>query len=339
MRIGSLFSGVGGLELGLEWSGLGHTVWQVESDEWCRRQLSRHWPNAVRFDDVCTFGAGSNAPAIDLLCGGFPCTDVSSAGLGKGLEGERSGLWYQFARIARELAPEWCVVENVASGANRWVDAVVSGLEQLGYGAFPVPLSAEDVGAPHRRARVFVVARRVPNPNSEPLWNVEQRVPGGRPGRVCDEGARKPGDVGEALVDTGCERRNPREGSAWERRTGRAESWRTGDEVANGNGNRREALRLRGVDPPEQSGDLPPYGYDAHGRSGAWPWPPGPGDSESWAAYADLGGPEPAIRRGLDGLPCGMARYDWTRMLTALGNAVSPEQARHIGWLIRDLRD
>lgn len=157
MRIGSLFSGIGGLDLGLEWSGIGHTVWQVERDEYCRSVLARHWPDAEQFDDVCTVGASTLSP-VDLICGGFPCQNLSSAGKGEGLAGSRSGLWFEYLRIVSELRPEWVVVENVASGAPKWVDTVRAGLGQLGYETIPFPLSASDVGAPHERARIFIVA-------------------------------------------------------------------------------------------------------------------------------------------------------------------------------------
>jgi DNA (cytosine-5)-methyltransferase 1 len=157
MRIGSLFSGIGGLELGLERSGLGPVVWQVEKDEFCRAVLAKHWPDAERFEDVCTVGR-ANLASVDLICGGFPCQDVSSAGARTGLAGERSGLWREFARIVSELRPEWVLVENVESGAYLWVDAVLCELEKLEYACFPVPLSAEDVGAPHLRRRIFIVA-------------------------------------------------------------------------------------------------------------------------------------------------------------------------------------
>ena len=161
MRIGSLFSGIGGLELGLEWSGLGHTVWQCETNPFCLSVLARQWPNATRYPDVKTL---TNPPPVDLICGGFPCQDVSSAGKGAGLAGSRSGLWFEFARIVDEARPEWVVVENVASGARRWVDAVCSGLGQLGYETLPIPLSAADVGAPHLRKRIFVVAHAIGEP-------------------------------------------------------------------------------------------------------------------------------------------------------------------------------
>lgn len=157
MRIGLVFSGVGGFELGLEWSGLGHTVWQVEQNEFCRRVLARHWPDTERFVDVRKVGAAELEP-VDLICGGFPCTDISSAGKGAGLAGERSGLWFEYLRVIDELKPEWVVVENVASGAGKWVDAVCAALVERGYETLPVPLSAADVGAPHLRRRIFIVA-------------------------------------------------------------------------------------------------------------------------------------------------------------------------------------
>lgn len=160
LRIGSLFSGIGGLELGLEMAGLGETVWQVEVDPFRRRVLDRHWPNVERFEDVRTVGAATLS-SVDLICGGFPCQDVSSAGKRVGLSGARSSLWFEYLRIVSELRPQWVVVENVASGADKWVDAVRQGLEQQGCACLPVPLAAADVGAPHERRRIFVVATDV----------------------------------------------------------------------------------------------------------------------------------------------------------------------------------
>lgn len=157
MRIGSLFGGVGGLELGLEWAGVGHTVWQVEQDAYAKAILAKHWPHARRYDDVRTVGAHNLAP-VDVLCGGFPCQDLSLAGRGAGLAGARSGLWFEYLRIARELRPRFLVVENVAALLARGAATVFGGLAALGYGAVWTTLRASDVGAPHRRERLFVVA-------------------------------------------------------------------------------------------------------------------------------------------------------------------------------------
>lgn len=156
MTIGSLFSGIGGLELGLEWAGFGPVVWQVEQSEFCRGVLARHWPGADR--SVTDVRAARSLSAVDLICGGFPCQDVSSAGAGAGLDGRRSGLWYEFRRVVGELRPGAVVVENVASGKSRWLCEVRSDLHALGYRTRALLLHAADVGAPHRRARIFVLA-------------------------------------------------------------------------------------------------------------------------------------------------------------------------------------
>lgn len=163
LTIGSLFSGIGGLDLGLECAlrdeGFNvSTTWQCEQDAWCRGILARHWPHAVRYVDVRTVGAGT--PRVDILEGGFPCQDVSVAGKGAGLAGARSGLWFEFARIARELRPRIVVVENVAALLSRGLDTVLGDLSEAGYDALWFDLRASDVGAPHRRERLFIVAWR-----------------------------------------------------------------------------------------------------------------------------------------------------------------------------------
>lgn len=108
LTIGSLFSGIGGLELGLEWAGLGPVKWQVEQSGFCRRVLAKHWPNVRRFRDVREVGSAELTP-VDLICGGFPCQDLSSAGKGAGLAGRLSGLWWEFLRVALQTprARDW----------------------------------------------------------------------------------------------------------------------------------------------------------------------------------------------------------------------------------------
>lgn len=155
MRIGSLFSGIGGLELGLERAGVGHVVWQCEVDPFCRDILAKHWPHVTRFDDVTR---PRDYPHVDLICGGFPCQDVSSAGARRGLGGEKSSLWWHFADVVRRVRPRFVVVENVASGKRLWLPHVRHQLHLLGYRTRAYGISAADVGAPHLRRRVFVVA-------------------------------------------------------------------------------------------------------------------------------------------------------------------------------------
>jgi DNA (cytosine-5)-methyltransferase 1 len=191
LTIGSLFSGIGGLELGLEWAGHGPVQWQVEIDPYCRQVLARHWPEAERHEDVRTVGAANLKP-VDIICGGFPCQDISAAGSGAGLDGARSGLWYEFERIVKEMHPEWVVVENVNSGAKRWIDAVRGALEQLGYETLPIPIAASDVGAPHLRRRVFIVAHA----KCQPLRHERERGPARRERGVRAQGDTEPGHDG-----------------------------------------------------------------------------------------------------------------------------------------------
>ncbi len=159
-RIGSLFSGIGGLDLGVEAATGGATVWQVEADAWCRGVLARHWPDARRYDDARTAGTeGVELEPVDIIAGGFPCQDVSVAGKRAGITGgERSGLWREFARIVRVVRPRFVLVENVAGLLSMEFGHVLGDLAALGFDAEWGVFRASDAGAPHRRERVFVLA-------------------------------------------------------------------------------------------------------------------------------------------------------------------------------------
>jgi DNA (cytosine-5)-methyltransferase 1 len=152
----SLFAGIGGLDLGLERAGM-QCVAQVEINDYANKVLSKHWPDVPRFRDVREVGS-RNLPAADLICGGFPCQDISYAGRGAGLAGERSGLWYEYARIVSELRPRYVLVENVAALLTRGLSDVLGTLASLGYDAEWHCIPAAYVGAPHRRDRVFIIA-------------------------------------------------------------------------------------------------------------------------------------------------------------------------------------
>jgi DNA (cytosine-5)-methyltransferase 1 len=162
VTIGSLFSGIGGLDLAMEWAGFGPTVFQVEIDPWCRAVLAKHWPQAERYDDVREL-SGAALPLADVWCGGFPCQDISGANPhGRGLDGERSGLWFEFRRLLEEARdagkqPRGVVVENVGRLARRGLDVVADGLCGLGYEVEVSRVLAADVGAPHLRERCFLV--------------------------------------------------------------------------------------------------------------------------------------------------------------------------------------
>ncbi|GMV17956.1 MAG: hypothetical protein AMXMBFR56_61800 [Polyangiaceae bacterium] len=252
-------------------------------------------------------------------------------------------MWYQFARVVGELRPKWVVVENVASGAKRWVDAVVRDLGQLGYEVLPIPIAAEDVGAPHRRARIFLVARRVPDAVGGQVWDGQQWGPGGRSGGVRDAGQGLAGLLGaevEFAEGVGLGSRGSQEETSQSERRWRQESGQGCENVAHDHGHGLEEVGLRGaVEGGAGFGgdDLPAYGYDAHGRCGPRPWPPGPGDLAGWEDWIAVGGPVPALLRSPDGLPCGMARREWERQLKAAGNAIVPQCVEVVGWVIREL--
>ena len=156
MTLGSLFAGIGGIDLGFERAGF-ETVWQVEINPYCRRVLERHFPDAERFEDVRTVGRHNLRP-VDVIAGGFPCQDISNAGKRAGIDGERSGLWSEYARIICELRPKFVLVENVAALLGRGMGRVLGDLSTLGYDAEWEIISAADVGAPHLRERVWIVA-------------------------------------------------------------------------------------------------------------------------------------------------------------------------------------
>lgn len=159
MKVGSLFAGIGGFDLGFEQAGF-TTSWQVEIDKYCLQVLERHFPTARRYADVRECGK-HNLESVDVLCGGFPCQDLSVAGRREGLGGERSGLWWEFRRLISELAPRWVIIENVPGllSSNEWRDmgTVLWSLGALGYGYAYRVLDAQWHGLAQRRKRVFIV--------------------------------------------------------------------------------------------------------------------------------------------------------------------------------------
>jgi DNA (cytosine-5)-methyltransferase 1 len=157
LSVGSLFAGIGGIEKGLEDTGGFKTVWQVELDDYARRVLAKHWPDVRRWDDVRTFPPEGDW-SCDLICGGFPCQDISNAGKRAGIDGERSGLWSEYIRVVRTLRPRYVLVENVAALLNRGMGRVLGDLAESGYDAEWQVLPAAAVGAPHIRERAWILA-------------------------------------------------------------------------------------------------------------------------------------------------------------------------------------
>jgi len=179
--IGSLFSGIGGLELGLERAGVGRTLWQCEFAEYPRRVLAKHWPNAHRYTDVRTMGVSEDVPYVDVICGGFPCQDISTAGKQAGLfGGTRSGLFFELMRIVRLVRPRYVVLENVTAllsvDGGLAMGAVLGELAASGFNAQWDCVPASSVGAHHQRDRVFIVAHAMRQRQSRPEERPDARL-------------------------------------------------------------------------------------------------------------------------------------------------------------------
>jgi DNA (cytosine-5)-methyltransferase 1 len=161
LTFGSLFAGIGGMDLGLEWSGM-ECRWQVEINEYCQRVLAKHWPNVKRYGDIRQVFS-FDLEYVDVIAGGFPCKNTSNAaaihGKRSGLSGPESGLWAEQYRIIVANRPEWAIVENPL-GVDTWAETITGDFQRVGYGVSRVPISGCGVGAPHLRRRLFFVANR-----------------------------------------------------------------------------------------------------------------------------------------------------------------------------------
>lgn len=167
LRVLDLCSGIGGYSLGLERTGGFETIAFCEADEFCREVLRKHWTETPVYEDVRSLTydrlRADGLGAIDVICGGWPCQDLSVAGKRAGIDGERSGLWREFARLIGVIRPRWTLLENVAnllSGDHgKWMGRVLGDLAEIGgYDVEWHCIPASAVGAPHRRDRVWIVA-------------------------------------------------------------------------------------------------------------------------------------------------------------------------------------
>jgi DNA (cytosine-5)-methyltransferase 1 len=154
-----LFSGIGGFTLACDWVGI-ETVGFVEIDKFCQKVLQKHWPNIPIADDIKNVKKDTFQNPIDIITGGFPCQDISQANTNnpKGLVGERSGLWNEYKRLVSEIRPRYFIVENTSALLYRGLARVLGDISELGYDAVWEVIPAKEIGAPHRRARVWVVA-------------------------------------------------------------------------------------------------------------------------------------------------------------------------------------
>ncbi len=162
-KVLDLFSGIGGFSLGLERTGGFETVAFCELDKVARRVLNKHWPNVPVYEDIKKVEANelrANGIVPDVICGGFPCQDISKCGSGvnKGIQGERSGLWSEMFRLIRDVQPRYVIAENVSALRTRGLTLVVQNLCSIGYRVEWHCIPASAIGAPHRRDRIWIIA-------------------------------------------------------------------------------------------------------------------------------------------------------------------------------------
>jgi DNA (cytosine-5)-methyltransferase 1 len=168
MKVLDLFSGIGGFSVGLEATGM-QTVAFCEPDKSCKKVLKKNWPEVPIYDDVRELTAGrllADGIEVDVITGGFPCQDISIAGSmwleRGGIHAERSGLWFEYARLIRELRPRYAVLENVpnllAGDGGSWFGTILGNLASLGYDAEWHCIPASALGAQHHRDRVFAIS-------------------------------------------------------------------------------------------------------------------------------------------------------------------------------------
>jgi len=329
-----LFSGIGGFSLGLERAGM-RTVAFCEIDPYCRRVLAKHWPDVPVYDDVRTLTASSLVAnpdyqrqlqsqgcerdqwgwagdcGIDLICGGFPCQDISTAGKGAGITGARSGLWGEYARIVGEVRPRYVLVENVAALLGRGIERVLGDLAALGYDAEWHCIPASAVGAPHRRDRVWIVAHAV---ELSQRWSAGRREAIG--GWSCHD-AQGSGyhacDVAHAARDERAERAES--GAERER------AWQCGQPLDAADANQPRPQGWLGAELQQRAGEF------AAGASGSHANAHSQSPQRLAIAWGECGHwlTEPDVGRVAHGVP---ARVD---RLRALGNAVVPQIPELIG--------
>ena len=326
--VGSLFSGIGGIELGLERTGGFKTIWFVENDKYCQRVLRKHWPEVPIYGDIKAVDF-TELKRPDMLTGGFPCQPVSVAGKKKGEEDPR-WLWPEYARAIRQIRPRIVLVENVPGLYQRGFSAVLGDLAESRYDAEWDCLPAAAFGAPHLRYRIFLVAYSASRSSSEQECKCEEvgrseiikrngengimadpDLSRGRKKSVSKQRIKDPakfGDDGEtqSLADSNSLRGNSR---TWLSDVGRTRLPDTDGSC----GSRADA---RGKNVADSSSSRQPkifrhiFSRQPYSQRSSW-----------WEV-------EPSVGRVVDGLPNRVDR------LRVLGNAVVPQIAEYIGNMI-----
>jgi len=291
LRVLSLFSGIGGLDLGLERSGM-EIVAHSEIDPYASKVLAKHWPDVPNLGDVTEI---QEFPQVEVVAGGFPCQDISSSGKRSGVAGARSGLYGQVVRAIRMVRPRYALLENVDNlriiNNGKDMGRVLGDLAEIGLHTEWDCVSASALGAPHLRERIFLVAHADPIRPDSSIAGLESRGTGVRD-RLAD------GSGDSALADSESERRGV---------LFAADEWQASGE-GNASANDCEAGRVRTI-------------FRTPRRSDAWD------DGEPVAGGGKVRLAPPSIQLVVDGLPGAVVEP----ALAGLGNAVAVPVAEHVG--------
>jgi len=311
MNVLDLFSGIGGFSLGLERAGM-RTVAFCEIEPFCRSVLKTHWPDVPIFEDVTKLKASDINEQINVIAGGFPCQDISTAGRGAGLSGSRSGLWFEYHRLINEIQPQFAIIENVSALRSRGLDEVLRSLAEIGYDAEWHCIPASAVGAPHRRDRIWIVAY----PSRNRLQEREGKDRKSFRSERLQSGVDFIGkgfDVADAASDGWFQRNaNYRGGSEGGSKGQELGPWNDGQTVA-------DAIRI-GQQGPWTHGDARNSETNGEGQTTQF----------IYGGFGNIWRVEPDVGRVANGVP---GRVD---RLRALGNAVVPQIPEMIGRAIMD---
>lgn len=308
LKLLDLFSGIGGFSLGLERSGGFETVAFCEIAPKCRHLLTHHWPSVPVFPDITTL-TGDDVGPVDAICGGFPCQDISFAGKGAGLAGERSGLWREYARLVRELRPAFVIVENVSALLGRGLGEVLGDLAALGYDAWWDCIPASAIGAPHRRDRLWIVAYAGGQQHQGYGNALRREIASGLASALADAGLCLRDDAEADALGAYADRARPHRAQIHQHRDAELRHQQDGLAEPLGHDVADAALRQRHVEPPSESCQR--QRRVAVGRRIVPSW-------RDWRSEPDVG-------RVAHGVP---ARVD---RLHGLGNAVVPQIPELIG--------
>jgi len=172
MKVLGLFSGIGGFELGLREAGM-EIVTMCEIEDYCRKVLRKNFNGVNIVNDVLELTVEPDK--YDVLCGGFPCTQISHAGKGGGIEGKDSSLWKEYKRLISEAKPKYAIIENVSAILSRGIDVILQDLAEIGYDATWTMFDSKYFGVPQRRRRVYIVGVRDGIPPESDLFQLGKR--------------------------------------------------------------------------------------------------------------------------------------------------------------------